>query len=209
MPTYHLYCGDCLEIVPQLDIAIDAVASDPPYGCKAATNNSRFSGGLAPSHDYRPIVADDVPFDPSPWLHYPKVVLFGSQFFGDKLPVGTSIVWVKKRDNQLGTFLSDGEIAWQKGGTGCYVFPHVWHGFDRESERGQKTLHPAQKPVVLWRFILEKRLKLTPGQTVLDPYCGSGSCGVAALSLGLNYVGIDIEPDYVEITRRRLEEAVA
>src|SRR6185369_16361673 len=125
--------------------------------------------------------------------------------FSDRLPLGSWLVWLKKRDNQLGTFMSDAEVAWMKGGLGVYVFRHVWNGFDRESEARQKTLHPTQKPVALMRWCIE-RLKLKPGSTILDPYMGSAPVGLAARELGHSYIGIEREPAYFEIAVRRLQE---
>jgi DNA modification methylase len=203
IPTVTLYHGDCRDIAPTLS-GIDAVISDPPYGCANNCDYTRFTGGLIPKGGtfYRSIKGDDQPFDPTPWLEYPKVVLFGCQFYADKLPQGTVLVWNKRRPNQLGKFLSDAELAWMKGGKGCYLFNHIWNGFDRESERG-KSLHPTQKPIALWDWVLT-RAKIHPGQTVLDPYMGSGSLGLACVKRGINYIGIEIERDYFRIAQQRL-----
>jgi site-specific DNA-methyltransferase (adenine-specific) len=119
-----------------------------------------------------------------------------------KLTVGTTLVWLKKRDNQLGKFLSDCELAWQKGGQGVYAIEHIWHGFDRESAKGQKTLHPSEKPVPVMAWCI-RRLNLPKGSIILDPYAGSGSTGVAAIELGFNFIGCELEPDYVEPANRR------
>ena len=205
--TARVLQGDALQLLPTIKRHIAAVVTDPPYGCANNCNYKRFTGGLGPSRDFTAGIANDnQPFDPSPWLAYPKVVLWGYQHFADRLPPGTVLVWNKRRDNQLGKFLSDCELAWQKGGKGCYLFNHVWNGFDRASERRQRSLHPSQKPVALFRWVLE-RLRLKPGDTVLDPYCGSGACGLAALSMGFNYIGIDVEPQYVAIASERLRQA--
>lgn len=211
--THEILTGDCLTIAPSLSQPIAAVVTDPPYGGSFNTNYSRFSGGKAPSKNFHGrnwqsrtwegIIGDDKPFDPSPWIVYPKVVLFGYQFFAEHLPLGTILVWNKNRPEVLGKYLSDCELAWQKGGYGCYLFNHVWRGFDRASERGQKTLHPSQKPVAVFKWILQ-RLKLKPGSWVLDPYAGSGACGLACKELDLNYIGIEISEEYAEIARQRL-----
>jgi len=202
-----LYCSDCREVMKRLRAnSIDAVVTDPPYGCNNDCDYTRFSGGLSPSRNYhRGIQGDSEPFDPLPWIDYPQVVLWGYQFFAQRLPVGTILVWDKKRDNQLGTFLSDCELAWQKGGKGVYLFRYVWHGFDRQGERG-KALHPTQKPVALFEWCI-KRLKLPNGATILDPYMGSGSCGVAAVQLGYDFLGIEIDPGYFDIAKARIEKA--
>lgn len=199
--TATIYCGDSSE----LDITADAVCTDPPYGVSNDCDYTRFSGGLHKQRNkFQPVVGDNKPFDPSRLLKFPKVCLFGFQYFADKLPTGSVLVWQKKRPNQLGTFCSDAELAWVNSGVGVYLFQHWWNGFDRQSERG-KTLHPNQKPVALWRWVFEK-MELSAGQTVFDPFAGSGSCGVAALQSGLNYVGCEIVPDYYEITCKRLAE---
>lgn len=119
--------GDSLEVLPTLG-RIDAVVTDPPYGMGWRTNSKRFSGGnraLRPGEgrdDWAEIAGDDQPFDPSPWLAYPKVVLWGYHHFAQRLPAGTVLVWVKKADHLFGTFLSDAETGWMKGGHGVYCF---------------------------------------------------------------------------------------
>jgi len=196
-----LYHGDCLFILPHLG-PVDLILTDPPYGCKNNCDYTRFSGGLSESRNYgKQIFGDEKPFDPSPFLGFSGVILFGYQFFADKLPPGTILIWNKKRESQLGSFLSDCELAWKKGGSGCYLFPLVWHGFDREVERG-KTLHPTQKPVALFLWCLE--LSKTTG-TVCDPYFGSGTTGVACERLGRKWIGIEIEEKYCEIAAKRIQ----
>ena len=93
-----------------------AIVSDPPYGVNNNCNYKRFKG-IIPSTNFAPVAGDDQSFDPSRWLTFPFVALFGFQFFADKLPVGSTLVWNKKRDNQLGrTLMSDCEIAWMNRG---------------------------------------------------------------------------------------------
>ena len=204
--TYELHCGDCLEVLPRLRGRIDAIVSDPPYGMGMDTDYTRFTGGI---HDNRNhgagIIGDDRPFDPRHLLHYPQVILFGMNHYPDKLPRGGAFVWLKKRESQIGQFLSDAEIAWVKGIQGVYVFPHIWHGFDRASERGEKVLHPTQKPVALMRWIIEQVTR--PGDTVCDPYMGSGSTGVAAILSGRNFIGIELDPTYYAIAEKRIANA--
>jgi DNA modification methylase len=66
---------------------------------------------------------------------------------------------------------------------------HLWDGFKRESEIGEHH-HPTQKPVVLMAWCIEKT-KLPKGSTILDPYMGSGTTGLAAIRLGMNFIGIE------------------
>jgi site-specific DNA-methyltransferase (adenine-specific) len=209
-----LRCGDSVRLLAE-DPAlrkVDAVVTDPPYGMGWDTDSTRFSAGDPKLWKYRgvgrsdwtPVVGDDAPFDPSPWLPFRRVILWGSNHFGARLPVGTTLVWIKKKaDRHFETFLSDAEIAWMKGGHGVYCHRLSFPTPIRLKEGGGRTLHPNQKPVGLFRWCYQ-RLKLRPGMTVWDPYMGSGSAGVAALEMGLNYIGSDIDPANVEIARRRL-----
>jgi len=74
------------------------------------------------------------------------------------------------------------------------------------SERGQGNLHPTVKPVSLMRWLV--RLVTPPGGTVLDPFAGSGTTGVAALQEGFGFIGMEREAEYAEIARRRLAKAM-
>lgn len=90
----------------------------------------------------------------------------------------------------------------ESGGASRFFFTAKASGSDR-SERGiVKNMHPTVKPVDLMRWLC--RLVTPPGGLILDPFCGSGSTGVAAVAEGFEFVGIEKEPEYVEIARRRI-----
>jgi len=197
---YKLILGDCLESLASLSQG--AVISDPPYGVDNNCDYTRFTNGIAPSKNYdQGIAGDSEPFDPTPWLRFPEVILWGWQFFASHLSVGTVLVWNKKGSNQLGTFLSDAELAWKKGGVGVYLFEHKWHGFDKESERGEVSVHPSQKPAALMQWCIEK----VKAKTIIDPYMGAGSTGVACMRLGRKFVGCEINEHYFNIAVERIE----
>jgi site-specific DNA-methyltransferase (adenine-specific) len=200
--TYRLHQGDCMDVLPTLT-GVDAVVTDPPYGMNNDCNYTRFSmgpHGKASSRKYASVIGDDRPFDPSPWLKYPNVILWGYNHFAERLPVGTLLVWIKKLDGGFGTFLSDAEVAWQKGGHGVYC--------QRDTSLLAETnnrLHPTQKPIGIMRWCIERVTK--PGDTVLDPYMGSGTTGVAAIQAGRNFIGIELDPTYYAIAERRIANA--
>jgi site-specific DNA-methyltransferase (adenine-specific) len=65
--------------------------------------------------------------------------------------------------------------------------------------------HPTQKPLALLERIIAA--VTLPGDTVLDPFCGSGTTGVASVRLGRNFVGIELIPDYVQLSIKRMKGA--
>lgn len=201
-----LYLADCRDVLPTLS-GINAVVTDPPYGMNWDVDCSRFSGGTLANHRRRdglggkhhelPVYGDNEPFDPSPWLKYPEVILWGMNHFPDRLLAGSALVWVKRNDAAFGTFLSDGEVAWKKTGRGVYCFRDTtMYG------EALNRLHPTQKPVglLIWS------VGFTDG-LVLDPFMGSGTTGVACGRVGRPFIGIEIEPTYFDIACRRIEQA--
>ena len=195
--------GDCRDVLP---VECDAVVSDPPYGMDWNVNSRRFTGGHNPEargrqgrNDYRPVHGDKEPFDPAPWLDFPAVVLWGVNHFAARVPVGTTLVWIKRLDPSFGTFLSDAELAWVKGGHGVYCRRDT-------SMNGESSnrLHPTQKPVGIIQWSME-RAKVPEGATVLDPYMGSGTTGIACIRTGRRFVGIEIEAGHFATARQRLE----
>lgn len=203
-----LYLGDCREILPTLG-TVDAVVSDPPYGMAWDVNSKRFSGGNRAKqrgpgrNDYPEIVGDAVPFDPALWIAFPEVILWGANHYAQRLPVGSTLVWIKKAAHLFGTWLSDAEIGWQKGGHGVYVKEVSFPPPSRIAENdGASAAHPTQKPTDLMVWCVER----VKGRRILDPYMGSGTTGVACVRLGRRFIGIEIEPLYFDIACRRISD---
>lgn len=206
----ELWHGDCREILGALDKGI-SIVSDPPYGMALNTNSTRFSGGFhnrgKGRSDWGAIEGDAVDFDPSPLLAYEKVVLWGYNHYAQRLPKGTTLVWLKKADHLFGTFLSDCELAWMKGGCGVYAFRKQFPPPSRMAENGgSEVAHPTQKPIALMEWCLNM-LKMKPGERVCDPYMGSGTTGVAACNNGMGLIGIEIDRRYFDIACERIENA--
>lgn len=191
-----IYHGDCNE----MQIVADAVVSDPPYGmgwtnAVRSGRNSNSGPGHRSQRFGEAVRGDDAPFDPTPWLGYEQVILWGANHY--TLPKGTTLVWLKRNDDALGSFLSDGELAWQKGGHGVYCFRDVGY------KTAEQRFHPTQKPITLMRWCVGR----TTG-VVLDPFMGSGSTLRAAKDLGRKAIGVEIEERYCEIAARRLSQEV-
>lgn len=202
-----LYRGDCKTILPTLG-KVDAVVTDPPYGMAWNTDSTRFTGGQHKRGDGRKdwgaIHEDAVDFDPAPWLSYPHVVLWGANHYAARLPVGKTLVWLKKPPELFGTFLSDCEIGWASGGHGVFAHYKQFPPPSRMAENAGDVAHPTQKPIALMSWCIQT---FTKGETLLDPFMGSGTTGVAAVKLGRKFIGIEIDPRYFDIACRRIEDA--
>jgi len=195
-----IYHADCGEVLPGIDPAsVDLLLTDPPYGINHDTDYTRF----ASNKTYAPVANDLGPFDPSHLLVFPRVALFGGNYFD--LPMAKWVVWVKRDiESVMGSPMSDAELVWHNcGGKPVSVFNWYWHGAYRKGEMGSH-LHPTQKPVALMRWLVEKWTE--PGDLILDPYMGSGPIAQAAQDLNRKYIGIEIEETYCQTATNRLAQ---
>jgi site-specific DNA-methyltransferase (adenine-specific) len=197
--------GDCAEVLPGIDPAsVGLLLTDPPYGINLETDYSAMDGGTT----YRPVAGDERPFDPTPLLRFPHLALFGANYYAPTLPLGGWVVWLKAASPEMlgRTWLADAELLWHnRGGRAVEVFHWHWNGPCRKGERGS-FLHPTQKPVALMRWLIEKWTQ--PGDLVLDPYMGSGPIAQACLETRRRYLGVEIDPAYVQTTiEHRLGQA--
>jgi DNA modification methylase len=196
-----LFLGDCRDILPHLPKSA-AIVSDPPYGMKWDTQaifkpGKNGTGAIPLPKDYPPIYGDDEPFDPTPWLVFSQIILWGFHHFSPRLPVGSVLVWLKRYDEGFGSYLSDADLAWMKGGHGIYCKRDV-------SLQGEQRVHPTQKPLSLMKWCLS----FIHHADIIDPYCGTGTTVLAAKELGFHAIGIEIEERYLEIAVRRLAQEV-
>ena len=193
-----LYRGDWRNIMPELGFGA-AIVADPPYGIAAKWGGGR---GIWEHRNGEGIWGDDKPFDPLPFLNFDDVLLWGANHFADKLPASAGwLVWDKKLGLKNDDF-SDCEIAWHKRGTRARMFRYLWNGL-LAHEAGERRIHPMQKPIAL----MEWCVKFVKSETILDPFMGSGTTGVACVKLGRKFMGIEIEPRYFDLACRRIEEA--
>jgi site-specific DNA-methyltransferase (adenine-specific)/modification methylase len=97
---------------------------------------------------------------------------------------------------------ADCELAWTNLDKAVRRIAYRWNGMLRENNepRGE---HPTQKPVGVMAWVVE--LATTEGQIILDPFCGSGTTGVAAVRLGRRFIGIERDEKYAAIARERID----
>jgi site-specific DNA-methyltransferase (adenine-specific) len=206
----ELYLGDC-DAISDYGM-VDAVVTDPPYGNRHSGDSSRFSGGQTrrgKGSTHGRIVGDGKAFDPAPWMIGRYQIFFGANYFPQHLRPGSFLIWAKRRPAAYGTFLSDGEVAWFSKGRGIYMLEHVFAGCSAAMEYSgdayAPSAHPFQKPV----GVMEWCLGFIPdATTILDPFMGSGTTGVAAVRLKRKFIGIEIEAKYFDIACKRIQAAL-
>ncbi len=198
-----LYLGDCLEIMPHLG-KVDAVVTDPPYGIQ---QDKGFSGsGVAPRRTY------DGDWDlnrPQPLVFSqmiscaPVQIIWGGQYFSDLLPVNGKWLWWDKCQT-MPTY-GDGELAWTNlSGAAPKKFVYSNNGM---SAREKERFHPTQKPIAVMEWCIG-HLPIERG-TILDPFMGSGTTGVACVKKGFSFIGIEQHEPYFDIACERIRKAYA
>jgi DNA modification methylase len=191
-----LYLGDCRDILPTLG-PVAAVITDPPYGI-GKDGQKVTKGGKRKAYDFmgwdgeRPDAALLIA------LHRmsPICVMWGGNYFADLLPpAGKWLVWDKgQRINQ-----SDGELAYTSLGGALRIC--TINRFELITDGAE---HPTQKPIKLMQWTLAQ---VGNPASVMDPFMGSGTTGVACIKQGLAFIGIEREPSYFDIACRRIAKA--
>lgn len=193
-----LYHGDCLEILPTLP-RVDAVVTDPPYGIGADAHAGPESSG---------------------WKQYGKggwdkerpsaavfslivnagevIIVWGGNYFTDILP--PTMQWLVWDKGQRDFSLADCEFAWSSQRRAARVF-----SYSRGAALQDGKVHPTQKPVALMEWCIEQ--VANKPRTILDPFMGSGTTGVACMNLGRKFIGIEIERKYFDIACERIDQA--
>jgi DNA modification methylase len=207
-PGITIYHGKCRDYLFTLT---DLLLTDPPYGIKMDKGFEGFEGfggfGKPIARRQYPDSWDDKRPDKDTFAHCldccKRAIIFGGNFFADLLPVSTHwIVWDKL--NTMPTF-GDCELAWTNIDRKSVKKVTVeWNGLLGKEWETRK--HPTQKPLKLMNWCIENYSE--PGETILDPFMGSGTTLRAAKDLGRKAIGIEIEEKYCEIAVKRLQQEV-
>ncbi len=193
-----LYLGDCRDILPTLP-AVDAIVTDPPYGIGFAAQPTMY----ARKQGHAPRDWDSSPPAPEVIAQLiaaaPKVAIWGGNHFA--LPPSRGwLVWVKP---DSAPSMADVEFCWTNADVNARAFHKSVKSSAMEKDM-VRGFHPTQKSVPLMEWTI-KHVKAAG--TVLDPFAGSGTTGVACANLGLPFIGIEVERQYFEIACERITTA--
>jgi site-specific DNA-methyltransferase (adenine-specific) len=197
--------ADCLDVLKGLpDKCVELVLTDPPYGINLAKNGFVGTGGTDfGRQDWDSEIPPRIYFDEMRRVSVNQVI-FGGNYFVEHL--SNSPCWIVWHKLNGGTTFADAELAWTSFKTSVRVIQYEWNGANQgDKVCPEKRVHPAQKPVPVLRWIIGKYSK--PGDTILDPFFGSGSVGVACKQTGRNFIGIEKIPDYCRTAKERIELA--
>lgn len=196
-----LYLADCREVLPTLAPA-DALVTDPPYGIGEtnARNLSRARGGHATDYGHFEWDHGTAPDALQLAIGQAKwAVVFGGNYY-TLPPTSCWLVWDKLNSGDF----ADCELAWTNLPKAVRRLRYLWNGMIKAAGETRGD-HPTQKPVGVMKWTLQQLPANT--NTILDPFMGSGTTGVACVQLGLKFTGIEREPTYFEAACRRIEEA--
>jgi len=206
----ELWHGDCREVLPLLSRSL-AIVSDPPYGIgykKGAGGKGNHSWAIDGNRNREAIIGDDETFNPLHLLNFDQAVLFGADHYAQALPRGRWLAWDKLDGKEPWDSFSDVEFAWHSKTGAARIFRMVWKGMCQGAgkDKGTRRTHPTQKPVDLMEWCIVQAG--TPA-AVCDPYMGTGTTGVAAMNLGLRFIGVEIHRPYFDIACKRIARAQA
>jgi site-specific DNA-methyltransferase (adenine-specific) len=203
----EVYNRDCLEAMREMpDKAFSLAIADPPYGIgmgeRKRNNNlcgfeidtrfAAFNDQIRPSEEYfkelRRVSVNQI--------------IWGGNYFCDLLPVSRG--WIFWDKSPIVPNYSDGELAWSSFDRILKRKLIYWNGKCRTgTEPLYKCIHPTQKPVALYKWLLTNYAK--QGDTILDTHLGSQSSRIAAWDLGFDFVGYELDADYYEAGCERFE----
>jgi len=208
----ELWHGDCREVLPLLQ-KHDLLLTDPPYGLGMGKTENHKDGayGKQTGQAHAALDWDKVPPSPEMLLTLQNAassqILWGGNYFAEHLPSARGwIVWDKMNDAFYST--SDGELAWSNVCSRLRFFRRP-QGLDKgfASKDPFVNSHPTQKPLALMLWCIDVFMKQQRLQTVLDPFMGSGTTGVACAQLGKAFTGIERERRYFDIACKRIAAA--
>lgn len=194
----RLLLGDCMEVMPTLD-RFDAVVTDPPYGIGAATGIGKVTkqgSDFRNRNQWDSSTPSREVFDNILNISNEQIIWGGNYF--DLPPTRCFLIWDKIQPEKFS--LAMAEVAWMSVDMNMKIYRLK----SMNINKGKAKHHPTQKPLELMEWCLTH---IPKAQTILDPFMGSGTTGVACVKMGRKFTGIELDPDYFDIACKRIEDA--
>jgi len=196
------------------DNAFELAIVDPPYGIGENGDRNASRGKLAVAKDYKSFAGGDISApDPDYFDELKRVsknqIIWGANHFIDNLPFNCSspcwVIW----DKETGASdFADAEMAWTSFKTAVRMFKFRWSGMlQGDMKNKEHRIHPTQKPVALYKWLLNNYAK--EGDRILDTHLGSGSIALACWDLGFDLTGYELDEDYFKAASERLDKHTA
>lgn len=179
---------------------------DPPYGIGEA-NQKRMQSRHHSQRKYKGGEWDATPPPPEYFKELFRVsknqIVWGANHFISRMPFDSSC-WIFWDKDGFGDF-ADGELAWTSFDTAVRKVKYTWNGFRKQHP--EDRIHPTQKPVALYKWLLDKYA--TPGDKILDTHLGSGSIAIACHELGFDLTACELDPVHYADTIKRYNNYLA
>ena len=210
--SHRLHCGDSTRIdaVEKLmdGHKADMVFTDPPYGISIVGKAGSVGvGKLAKVGVYAKVAGDASTDVAVSAIHIIKTlgakveVIWGGNYYSSHLK--DSSCWIVWDKDNTGNF-ADAELAWTNQETAVRIFKHTWNGMIKESERGEKRLHPTQKPVALAQWCIE--IYGSECDSVIDLFGGAGLTLIACESMNKKSYTMELSPAYCDVIINRWKD---
>ena len=198
----EVFNTDCLEAMKQYpDNYFELAIVDPPYGNIDAIGLIDNKKGKQATKRTNYKLFDNIAPDNEYYIELERVsknqIIWGGNFLG---LCGGVIVWQKN-----GTAFGEAEVAICSTHKSVKVFEYTWNGMIQQNMKDKENrIHPTQKPVALYRWLLQNYAK--EGDKILDTHLGSGSSRIAADMEGFDFTGYELDKDYFEASVKRFDE---
>ena len=201
---------DNMELMARYpDKHFDLAIVDPPYGIGEDGSKNHSRGKFAISKNYKSFAGNDLNAPEKEYFNELKrisknQIIWGANHFISKIPFDSScwIVWDKDNGE---TDFADCELAYTSFKTAVRRFKFKWQGMLQENMKNKEIrIHPTQKPVALYKWILDKYAK--KGDIILDTHLGSGSIAIACHDYGFDLTACELDEEYYNKALDRLKK---
>jgi len=193
---------NCMKVMSKYENNyFDLAIVDPPYGIGDFSNKSEnklrgVTRGVFGNIKWNDEIPQNKYFKELSRISKDRII-WGANYYNCFEGDNGAIVWYKRTKHPN---YSDCEIASYSKGVKVSIVDCEWYSLNR----CETTIHPCQKPIKLYRWLLENYAK--PGQKILDTHLGSGSSAIAAHYFGVDFVGCEIDKDYFDAMKKRFTE---